>query len=133
MQRRGDDQGAGEDELVRHEEELVLGTRSQQQVVRLRTEVHEAEVEQSVPRRVEELEEVGRTPAVERDSGQIETLPDGSISIPILEEELVVTKRVVVRERVILRKRVAVEDRVVRAQLRGERLVVDGDPPDDAA
>jgi len=84
-----------------------------------------------VPRRVEELEEVGRTPAAERDSGQIETLPDGSISIPILEEELVVTKRVVVRERVILRKRVAVEDRVVRAQLRGERLVIDADPPDD--
>jgi len=38
------------------------------------------------------------------DSGEIEYLDDGSVSIPIIDEELVVYKRLVVRERVIVRK-----------------------------
>jgi len=122
------DDEAGEG-LVRHEEELVVGTESVERVVRLRTEVRTDSVEEAIPRRVEDLEPAGRVPAAEQDSGQIETLPDGSISIPILEEELVVTRRVVVRERIVLRKRVTVEHEVVRAQLRGERLAIERDPP----
>ena len=38
-----------------------------------------------------------RLPASEGASGEIETLEGGSISIPIPEEELVITKRLVVR------------------------------------
>ena len=34
---------------------------------------------------------------VDADSGEVETLPDGSISIPVFEEQLVITKRLVVR------------------------------------
>jgi stress response protein YsnF len=124
-------ENAGQDgaDVVRHEEQLVVGTESVARVVRLRTEVRQDEVEETVPRRVEEFEPAGRAPAAEQDSGQIETLPDGSISIPILEEELVVTRRVVVRERIVLRKRVSVEQEVVRAELRGERLAIERDPP----
>lgn len=67
------------------------------------------------------------TPAEEYDSGEIETLPDGSISIPILEEELVVTKRLVVKERIIVRKDTVTETRRVDAELRKERLEIEGD------
>lgn len=62
------------------------------------------------------------TPTDEVDSGEIETLSDGAISIPILEEELVVTKRVVVRERIIVRKDTRLEHRTVNAELRRERV-----------
>ena len=62
---------------------------------------------------------------VEGDSGEVETLPDGSISIPVFEEQLVITKRLVVRERVILRKHTVYEEQVVTADLRRERLEVE--------
>lgn len=61
------------------------------------------------------------------DSGQVETLPDGSISIPVFEEQIVVTKRLVVRERVIVRKHTVYEDHVVSADLKRERLEVTGE------
>ena len=62
---------------------------------------------------------------VEADSGEVETLPDGSISIPVFEEQLVITKRLVVRERVIVRKHTVYEEQVVSAELRRERLEVE--------
>jgi stress response protein YsnF len=64
----------------------------------------------------------------EEDSGEIETLPDGSLSIPILEEELVITKRVVVRERIIIRKQIQKEQVLVEADLRRERVSIVADP-----
>jgi stress response protein YsnF len=57
----------------------------------------------------------------------VETLPDGSVSIPVFEEQIVVTKRLVVRERVIVRKHTVYEDHVVTADLRRERLEVVAD------
>jgi stress response protein YsnF len=65
------------------------------------------------------------------DSGEVETLPDGSISIPILEEELVVYKRVVVRERLIVHKDAEVEHRTIGAELRRERVEVRNEPTGD--
>jgi uncharacterized protein (TIGR02271 family) len=62
---------------------------------------------------------------VDADSGEVETLPDGSISIPVFEEQLVITKRLVVRERVIVRKHTVYEEQVVSADLRRERLEVE--------
>ncbi len=61
------------------------------------------------------------------DSGRIEELPDGSISIPVLEEELVITKRMVVRERIIVRKRTTTQEHRIREDLRRERLELDSD------
>jgi uncharacterized protein (TIGR02271 family) len=72
-------------------------------------------------------EPVERLPAGEGDSGEIETLPDGSVSIPVLEEELVVTKRVVVRERIVVRKAVTSRIERVQAELRRERVELEGD------
>jgi uncharacterized protein (TIGR02271 family) len=69
-----------------------------------------------------------RQAARDGDSGEVEVLSDGSISIPVFEEELVIEKRLVVRERVIVRKHTVTEERQVEADLRRERVEVDADP-----
>jgi uncharacterized protein (TIGR02271 family) len=114
------------EDIVRHEEELRLG-RSVEDLgtVRARKEVATERVEETVPREVEHVDDLERVPAGEGDSGEVETLPDGSISIPVFEEELVVTKRLVVRERVVVRKRTEVEERRVEADLRKERVEIE--------
>jgi uncharacterized protein (TIGR02271 family) len=66
-------------------------------------------------------------PVGEGDSGEIETLPDGSLSIPLYEEELVVSKRTVLRERVIIRKELAARTERVEAELRREQVELDAD------
>ena len=60
------------------------------------------------------------------DSGEIEYLDDGGISVPLIEEELVVLKRKVVRERVVVRKNAQTETIAVEAHLRKERIETDG-------
>lgn len=128
--RRGRDERRDEPgSLVRHEEEVRVGREAREAgSVHVRKRVESRDVEELVPLRVERFDEVERTAPNEDDSGEIETLPDGSISIPILEEELVVTKRTVVRERVVVRKRAETEQRRVEAELRRERVDVTGDP-----
>jgi uncharacterized protein (TIGR02271 family) len=107
---RGETGASDEVGVVRHEEEASV-RREEVEVgaVRARKNVETERVEQSVPRHVERVDELERAAANEGDSGEIEVLPDGSVSIPILEEELVVAKRTVVRERVIVRKRTETE------------------------
>jgi uncharacterized protein (TIGR02271 family) len=112
-------------EVVRHAEELNLATRPtaiRDVFAAKRVEVEN--VTQDVPRAVEHAS-VERVAPAEGDSGEIEILPDGSISIPVLEEELVVTKRKVVRERLVIRKEVITETERVEAELRRERVDVD--------
>jgi uncharacterized protein (TIGR02271 family) len=115
-------------ELVRHEERLdVLKPVEQIGVVRVRKQVEAEQAEGEFPREIEAAE-LERMPVEGEDSGLVETLPDGSVSIPVFEEELVVTKRVVVRERVIVRKQTTVEQQTVAAELRRERVEIDADP-----
>ncbi len=52
---------------------------------------------------------------------------EDEIRIPIVEEELVIEKRPVVREVLVIRKRVVTETREVEADLRKERIEVEGD------
>lgn len=115
--------------VLRHEEE-VAGTKAGgwrgAGHVRARKRVDRVRVDEVLDRDVERLESV-RVPAEDGDSGRIEHLPDGSISIPLFEEELVVTKRVVLRERMILRKGVETQRQRVRDQLRRERVEIDAD------
>jgi uncharacterized protein (TIGR02271 family) len=112
-------------EVIRHEEALEVGTEVESYgSIRLRKRVETEHVEETVPLAVERAE-IERIPAAEDDSGEIETLPDGSVSIPVIEEELVVTRRRVVRERVVVRKRVETEARLVEADLRKERVDVE--------
>lgn len=113
-----------EDALVLHDEELEVGKISAEHgVIRARKRIETEYVQELVPRTVEQAH-IDRAVAGEGDSGKVETLPDGSISIPVLEEELVVTKRIVVRERIVIRKEATTEAAEVHAQLRKERLEV---------
>lgn len=110
-------------------EELVVGVEQQEAGrVRVRKHVDVEPVSQSVPRGVEQAD-TERVPVTDGDldSGEVETLPDGSLSVPVFEEELVITKRLVVRERVVVRKHTVYEDQVVSADLRRERLEVETD------
>jgi uncharacterized protein (TIGR02271 family) len=121
------DEGAS---IVRHEEELDVRTDVRDRgAVRAAKRVEHEDVHEVVPRAIEHFDEVERTGANEADSGEVEVLPDGSISIPILEEELVIEKRTVVRERVIVRKRTETRHEEIDAVLRKERIDVEVDDP----
>jgi uncharacterized protein (TIGR02271 family) len=114
-----------DNELVLHEEELVLGTTVREHgSIKARKRITTEEVNDVVPRRVESAQ-IDRVAVSEGDSGEIETLPDGSISIPVLEEELVITKRVVVRERIVIRKEATIEEERVHAELRKEHVEIE--------
>ena len=133
MSRPGDrdhvDEAADEPrEIVLHEEELEIGRERQELgTVRARKRIDTERVEQVAERGIEHAD-VEHTGPMQGDTGEVITLEDGSISVPILEEELVVTKRVVVRERVIVRKHTVTEEHRVTAEVRKERLEIDADP-----
>jgi uncharacterized protein (TIGR02271 family) len=115
----------GDGAVTRHEEELEVGRQlAPLGNVHVEKRVEAERVAQEVPRERERAS-VERLDAAEGDSGEIETLPDGSVSIPVLEEEIVVTKRVVVRERIVVRKEVTTETEHVEAELRREHVDVD--------
>ena len=119
-----DDRGA---EVTVSEERLRVDT-EREQIGSARAVKH-VDVEQATARveRGTEHADLERSVVddVDTDSGEVETLPDGSISIPVFEEQLVITKRLVVRERVIVRKHTVYEEQVVTADLRRERLDVE--------
>jgi uncharacterized protein (TIGR02271 family) len=114
--------------VTRSEEQAHVGTElTESGRVRVRKHVDTYPVTEVVPRNVEHADTSERVAAVEGDSGEVETLEDGSISIPIFEEVLVVTKRLVVRERVIVRKRTVVDEYTLETELRREHVTVEGD------
>jgi uncharacterized protein (TIGR02271 family) len=95
--------------------------------LRIRKEVDPAEVEGEVPRGLEHAQ-VHRVPPGPEDSGEVETLPDGSISIPVFEEELVISRRLVVRERIVVTKQTVYQPERIREELRRERIEVERTP-----
>lgn len=112
--------------VVRHEEELSVGARPVEYGhVRARKHVDTEMVDEIVERQAEYPEGTERVAPDENDSGEIETLEDGSVSIPVFEERLVISKEMVVRERVILRKRTVTEHERVQAELRKERVEIE--------
>lgn len=114
--------GPVDDSVVLHEEEASVGKRWEGVGrLRVRREVDRETVRGDFPLLRQELAQE-RVPAAPDDSGEIETLPDGSISIPLFEEELVVERRIVLRERVIVRKEDVTESETVEAELRRERV-----------
>jgi uncharacterized protein (TIGR02271 family) len=115
------------DELLRHEETLQTETESVERGrVRLRKQVEEEPVAESVDVGHEDAD-IERVRVEGEDSGEVEMLADGSISVPLFGEELVITKRLVVRERVIVRKRTELDHQVVESELRRERIEIDAD------
>jgi uncharacterized protein (TIGR02271 family) len=123
--------------VTRHEERAEISSELHETGrVRVRKHVESYPVQEVVPRKVEHVDDSERLPAAEEDSGEVETLEDGSVSIPVFEEVLVVTKRLVVRERVIVRKRTVIDEYRLETELRREHVTVDAEgdvelPPED--
>jgi uncharacterized protein (TIGR02271 family) len=116
-------------EVVVSEERLEVATEKKKTgAARAKKKVDVEQVSTRVQRGTEHADtELLAVADAEADSGQIETLPDGSLSIPVFEEQIVVTKRLVVRERVVVRKHTVYEEHVVSADLRRERLEVEAE------
>jgi len=113
--------------LIRHEEELQVERRIRE-IGNLRAVKHvETEsVHRVVLRDIEYFETIDRRPVHgDDDSGEIAVLEDGSISIPVFEEVLVVEKRPMIRERIVIKKESETERYRVDARLRRERVEAD--------
>jgi stress response protein YsnF len=59
------------------------------------------------------------------DDGRIVELEDGSVSVPLFEEQIVVEKRLVLRERVVIRKAVLGEQARISDDRQVERVEID--------
>lgn len=113
--------------VIRHEEVATVETRWRGAgSVKAKKRVDTLKVNELIGRNVERVE-LQRVPIEEGDGGGIETLEDGSISIPVYEERLVVTKEVVLVERVVIRKQVETVRERVRDELRKERVEIETD------
>jgi uncharacterized protein (TIGR02271 family) len=116
------------DQVVAREDQLLTGTKTVEAgSVRLRKDIEYQQVYRTVPADTE-LADIERREAEEGDSGEVVSLPDGSVSIPLFEERLVVEKRLFVKERIIVRKQVSVVEHVISAELGREHLTVEADP-----
>jgi uncharacterized protein (TIGR02271 family) len=130
---RAIDRGADEAVVTRHEERArVEHELHETGRVRVRKNVETVPVEEVVPRNVEQVDFSERMDADENDTGEVITLEDGSVSIPVFEEVLVVTKKLVVRERVIVRKETVVDEYRLQTELRREHVTVDDDSDNDS-
>jgi uncharacterized protein (TIGR02271 family) len=114
-----------EERVVLSEEELMVGKRevSAGEVV-VHKHMEEQVVRQTVPLMREHVE-VERRP-VPAGVGLEPRTEDGVLYVPIVEEELVITKRLVAREELVIRKTRVTEDQVVEETLRRERAEITG-------
>ena len=117
---------AGDEErVVLSEEELMVGKRQVDagEVV-VHKHMEEQVVRQTVPLMREHVE-VERRP-VPPGVGFEPRTEDGVLYVPIVEEELVITKRLVAHEELVIRKTRVTEDQVVEETLRRERAEITG-------
>jgi uncharacterized protein (TIGR02271 family) len=115
-----------EDELrvQRAEEELKVGTREREAGrLRVRKRVRTEREQLRVPKRREEVH-VERVPVEGREAPEAE-IGEGEISVPVVEEEVVVEKRPEVKEEIRIRKDLVEEEEVVEADVRREEIDVD--------
>jgi uncharacterized protein (TIGR02271 family) len=114
--------------LTLSEEQLQVGKRQREGgEVELRKTVETEHVSESVPVTREEVR-VERRPLSASDVDATNaTIGEDEIRVPVMEEEVVVEKRVVPTEEVVIRKEAVTEERNVEAEVRRERLVTDKD------
>jgi uncharacterized protein (TIGR02271 family) len=115
-----------EDELrvQRSEEELRAGTREREAgQVNVRKRVRTEREQIRVPKRHEEVS-VERVPVEGREASEAE-IGEDEISVPVVEEEVVVEKRPEVKEEIRLRKDSVQEEELVEEDVRREEVDVD--------
>ncbi len=114
-----------EDELrvQRTEEELAAGTREREAgEVRVRKNIRTDREQVEVPTRHEEVS-VERVP-VEGEASEAE-IGEDEVSVPVTEEEVVVSKRPVVKEEVRIKKDVVDDTEVVEEDVRREEIDIE--------
>lgn len=118
----------GEARMVLSEEQLQVGKRVVEAgEVRIRKHVEAEQVRESVSVMREDVT-VERRPLPPGAGLEPRTEGD-TLYVPIVEEELVVTKRLIAREELVIRKRQVMEEQVIEETLHHERAEVLG--PDD--
>jgi uncharacterized protein (TIGR02271 family) len=116
----------GAAQVTRVEEELAVGKRQVQAgEVGVRKTVETERVRTQVPVTREEVE-IERRPIEAGASARNVDIREDEIRVPLMAEEVVAEKRVVPKEQVIIRKRPVTEQRTVEADVRKERIDVDG-------
>ena len=121
-----------EDELrvQRTEEELRAGTREREAgKVNVRKRVRTDREEVRVPKRREEVT-VDRVPVDESDGERAAAeseIGEDDVSVPVVEDEVVVEKKPVAKEEIRVRKDVIDDEEVVEEDVRKEELEVDDD------
>jgi uncharacterized protein (TIGR02271 family) len=114
-----------EDELrvQRSEEELRAGTREREAgKVGIRKQVRTEREQVKVPTRHEEVS-VDRVPVDEEGTGA--EIGEDEISVPVVEDEVVVEKRPVVKEEVRVRKDVVEDEELVEEDVRKEEVDIE--------
>ncbi len=122
---RNDRVSGDENELrvQRSEEELRAGIREREAgQVSVRKRVRTERERIAVPKRREEVS-VDRVP-VDREASEPE-IGEDEVSVPVVEEEIVVEKRPVVKEEIRVRKDVVEDEEVVEEDVRKEEIDID--------
>lgn len=109
--------------LTRSEEELAVGKRQEQAgQVEVRKSVETEHVRQNVPVTREEVS-VERRPASGMSSSKGKIGSD-EITVPVMEEEVVVQKRAVPKEEIVVKKHAVQDSKTVEADLKREKIDV---------
>ncbi len=117
------DQDSDELRIQRSEEELRAGVREREAgQVNVRKRVRTEREQVRVPKRREEVS-VERVP-MDREASEAE-IGEDEVSVPVVEEEVVVEKRPVVKEEVRVRKEVVEDEEVVEEDVRKEEVDID--------
>ena len=115
--------GTDEARVQRSEEELRAGTRERQAGhIKVRKQVKTEREQVRVPKRREEVS-IERVP-VEGEASEAE-IGEDDVSVPVVEEEVVVEKRPVVKEEIRVRKDVVQDEEVVEEDVRKEEIDID--------
>ncbi len=109
--------------VQRIEEELRAGTREHQAgEVRVTKQVRTEREQVRVPKKHEEVI-VDRVPVDEERTGA--EIGEDELSVPVVEEEVVVEKRPVVKEEIRIRKDVVEEEEIVEEDVRREEIDIE--------
>ena len=108
--------------VQRREEELRAGVREREAgEVGVRKTVRTERERIAVPKKREEVS-VDRVPVNDGTPGEI---GEDEVSVPVVEEEVVVDKRAVVKEEIRVRKDVVEDEEIVEGEVRKEEIDID--------
>jgi uncharacterized protein (TIGR02271 family) len=112
--------------VQRSEEEVRVGTRGREAgAVKVHKSVRTEREQMRVPKRREEVD-IERVPGEGREASGVEIGEDDEVVVvQVLEEEVVLSKRVVVKEEIRLRKKVVEDEEVVEVDLRKEEVDIE--------